>query len=140
MNVTDIIAGKGDEVVSLPPHASVAELAALLAARRIGAVVVVDDERLLGIVSERDIVRFVSEDGNLTSPVSVIMSTKIWTCAPDDELPELATRMTTNRIRHLPVCDEAGRVVAMVSIGDIVKARLDDLEAEREHLEHYLHS
>lgn len=139
MNVTDIITGKGSEVISLPPSASISELIELLTGRQIGAVLIMEDGGLTGIVSERDIVRFVRDAGDLATPVSAIMSTKVWTCKTVDELPELAQKMTVNRIRHLPVLDEDDHVVAMVSIGDVVKARLDDLEAERDHLERYLH-
>lgn len=139
MHVTDIIGVKGSEVYALPPSATVAELTQLLQDKRIGAVVVTDDGEMRGIVSERDIVRFLNKSADLTAPLSTIMSTDIWTCRPEDALSEVAKVMTVERIRHLPVLNE-GRVVAIVSIGDVVKARLDDLEAERDHLERYVKS
>lgn len=138
MRVTEIIKVKGDEVVSLPPTATVAELVELLAKRGIGAVVVMDGDSLAGIVSERDVVRHVADTGLLDVPVSQIMTTTVTTCSPDDDLPDLANVVTQQRVRHLPVVED-DRVVALVSIGDIVKARLDDLEAERDHLAGYVH-
>ena len=139
MNVTDIINVKGGEVVSLVPSATVTELVEVLAGRGIGAVVVIEDDRLVGIVSERDIVRFIKDGGDIATPIHAIMSTTVWTCRADDGLPQLAKKMTDNRIRHLPVLDDADHVIAVVSIGDVVKARLDDLEAERDQLERYVH-
>ncbi len=136
--MTEIIKVKGDEVVSLPPTATVAELVELLAKRGIGAVVVMDGDSLAGIVSERDVVRHVADTGLLDVPVSQIMTTTVTTCSPDDDLPDLANVVTQQRVRHLPVVED-DRVVALVSIGDIVKARLDDLEAERDHLAGYVH-
>lgn len=139
MQVTDIIGMKGSEVVALPPNATVQELVNVLTGRKIGAVVVLGDDKLLGIVSERDIVSFLSRGGELHTPIGDVMSTQIMTCRGDDELEEIATIMTLKRIRHLPVLEDE-RVVAMVSIGDVVKARLDDLQAERDHLERYVSS
>lgn len=137
MRVSDIISNKGG-VVSLPPTASIAELVTLLAERRIGAVVIVDDQGLAGIVSERDVVRYVNSSSERSAPVSEIMTTTVHTCRPEDEIRTLATVMTNERIRHLPVL-ENGRLISIISIGDVVKARLDDLEAERDHLERYVH-
>ncbi len=138
MNVTEIIKVKGDEVVSLPTTATAAELVELLAERGIGAVVVMEGDSLAGIVSERDVVRHVAGGGVLDIPVAEIMTTAVATCSPGDELPELATVMTEERVRHLPVVED-GQVVALVSIGDVVKARMDDLQAERDHLAGYVH-
>ena len=138
MSVTRIIETKGDEIVSLPPSASVKDLIDLLSARKIGAVVVVDEGDLAGIVSERDVVRFLADDGDLSAPISQIMTTMVTTCGPKDEVRDLATAMTQHRVRHLPVVDD-GDLVAIVSIGDVVKARLDELEAERDHLAGYVH-
>lgn len=111
----------------------------MLVERRIGAVVIVDGVRPVGIVSERDIVDLVSKGGSLNSPASTVMTTDLVTCDPETETRSLATRMTERRFRHCPVVD-GGELIGIVSIGDVVKARLDDLEAEREHLADYLNS
>ncbi len=139
MRVSEIINRKGRDVVTLPPNATINDLVRLLADRRIGAVVVVQPEGLAGIVSERDIVRFVKESGDLSDPVSNIMTSDVTTCEPSDDIAELARVMTAKRIRHVPVV-EKGSLVAIISIGDVVKGRLDELEAEREHLENYIRS
>lgn len=138
MRVSDIIKSKGGEVVTLPPTATVKELVDLLTAYRIGAVVVEDELGLAGIVSEKDVVRFVSESGDPGSPISAIMTTGVTICRPEDEIRHLANVMTVKRVRHLPVL-ENGTMIGIVSIGDVVKARLDDLQAERDHLERYVH-
>lgn len=138
MHVSDIIGKKGGDVVTLPSDSTISRLIRFLTANRIGAVVIVDQEGLVGIVSERDVVRFVQDEGDLNAPVATIMTSTVTTCHLDDEIRELAAIMTAERIRHLPVL-ERGRLVGIVSIGDVVKARLDDLEAERDHLERYVH-
>lgn len=137
MRVSDIISTKSG-VVTLPPTATITELIAVLAERRIGAVVIVDELGLAGIVSERDVIRYINGTENPADPVADIMTTTVHTCRPTDDLGELASVMTNERIRHLPVL-EGGNLVGIVSIGDVVKARLDDLEAERDHLERYVH-
>ena len=139
MDVTGIIKKKGSDVVSLPSTATIAELVSLLWEKRIGAIVILDEDSLAGIASERDVVRYLAAAGSVNEPVTAIMTTTVTTCSPDDEVKELATVMTNGRFRHLPVI-EGGKVVGIVSIGDVVKARLDDLEAERDHLERYVHS
>lgn len=138
MRVSDIINRKGGNVVTLSPDASISQLVQFLADHRIGAVVITDEHGLAGIVSERDIVRYLKDSGAMGTPVSSIMTTAVTTCHPDDDVRELATIMTDKRIRHLPVLDD-GSLVAIISIGDVVKARLDDLEAERDHLERFVH-
>ena len=125
--------------MTLPPSAAVTELVQLLADRRIGAVVVLEEQRLAGIVSERDIVHFVRKAGDPAATVASIMTTEVITCHPSDDIAELAQVMTSKRIRHLPVVD-GDALVAIVSIGDVVKGRLDELETEREHLENYIRS
>ncbi len=140
MRVTDILNTKGSQVHSLPPQSTIQELLRKLADHRVGAVVVLeDDNRLGGIVSERDVVRFIRESGDLKRPVSHIMTRDVETAELEDEIEDLATKMTQRRVRHLPVVED-DQVVGIVSIGDVVKARLDDLQAERDHLESYLHS
>ncbi|KYH44889.1 CBS domain-containing protein [Branchiibius sp. NY16-3462-2] len=143
MRVSEIVRRKGNDVVTVAPGATVSDLVALLNQHHIGAVVVLDDDRrLIGIVGERDIVRGLAEQGSavLQQPVSALMTTQVETCSPGDDVPELAERMTSLRIRHLPVTsedDEPG-VLAIVSIGDIVKSRLEELEHERSQLENYI--
>ncbi|PWJ26577.1 CBS domain protein [Branchiibius hedensis] len=143
MRVSEILRRKGTDVVTVAPDATISDLVALLHEHHIGAVVVLDaDRRLIGIVGERDIVRGLAEHGSavLAQPVSDLMTTRVETCSPGDNVPDLAERMTSLRIRHLPVTsddDEPG-VLAIVSIGDIVKSRLDQLEHERSQLENYI--
>lgn len=142
MRVSEIVRRKGTDVVTVAPDATVSDLVALLDEHHIGAVVVLDDDhRLIGIVGERDIVRGLAQQGAavLARPVSDLMTTQVETCSPGDDVPVLAERMTSLRIRHLPVTveDEPG-VLAIVSIGDIVKSRLEELEHERSQLENYI--
>lgn len=139
MRVTDILSIKGNAVQSLPPSATIADLIQKLADYGIGAVVVLNGDELVGIVSERDVVRHVDRSGDLSEPVVQIMTEDVATCEPGDQIRELARQMTDRRVRHLPVVQD-GKVVGIISIGDVVKARLDDLEAERDHLEGYLNS
>lgn len=138
MRVADIVKRKGTTVVTLPPASSVADLVATLAEHGIGAVVVVDGDDVRGVVSERDVVRHLTHSVDLATPVSEIMSTDVVWCTLRDDIRELAGVMTERRIRHLPVVED-GRLLAIVSIGDVVKQRLDELEAERDQLAGYVH-
>lgn len=140
MRISDVVRHKGGNVVTVRPDATVVELLALLSEHRIGAVVVSDDgEGVHGIVSERDVVRHLHTDGSglLEAPVSQIMTAQVHTCSPDDALEDLAAAMTERRIRHVPVVVD-GRLDAIVSIGDIVKSRIDALQAERDQLRDYI--
>lgn len=137
MRVSDLIKKKGSSVITLPTTASVAELLNTLADNQIGAVVVVDGDQVVGVASERDVVHHLRGGADTTTVVSQIMSGEVRTCGPDDELLKLATTMTEGRFRHLPVVGDDG-LAGIVSIGDVVKARLDALEAERDHLEDYV--
>ncbi|MGL5863476.1 MAG: CBS domain-containing protein [Phycicoccus sp.] len=140
MRIADVIRRKGTGVVTVHPDSSVAELLALLAEHRIGAVVVsADGAAVGGIVSERDIVRHLHTDGAalLDAPVSQIMTAEVHTCAPEDVLDALEAQMTERRIRHVPVVVD-DRLTAIVSIGDVVKYRIDDLQAERDQLRDYI--
>ena len=141
MNILEVIRRKGSDVLSIRPEATVRELVSVLHEHNIGALVCMDGERLAGIVSERDIIHGLAQEGAalLDSPVSTIMTTAVETCSESDDLERLAERMTELRIRHLPVVEE-GKVTAIVSIGDVVKQRLEDLQAEREHLIDYVSS
>lgn len=142
MRIADVLRGKGDAVVTIAPDADVTALLELLAEHQIGAVVVAEDgaDGFVGIVSERDVVRRMREQGAavLSAPVSSLMTTEVYTCSPSDHLEQMARTMTERRFRHLPVVQD-GRMVGVVSIGDIVKHRLDELQAENEQLTGYIH-
>ncbi len=140
MKISDVMRSKGSAVVTVSPHETVGTLLDLLAQHNIGAVVVSSDGReVSGIVSERDVVRRLQVHGvdALAIPVAQIMTTEVFTCQPDDDLAETAGSMTEHRIRHLPVLVD-GQLVGIVSIGDIVKNRIDQLMSERDHLEGYI--
>lgn len=138
MRVADLIRKKGSSVITLPSTATVAELLETLDDNRIGAVVVVDDTEVVGIASERDVVHHLrAGTAGEAGTIAQMMTADVRTCGPEDDLIELAATMTEGRHRHLPVVGEDG-LAGIVSIGDVVKARLDALEAERDHLEDYL--
>jgi CBS domain-containing protein len=140
MLIAQILAGKGRDVVSTRPDATVAEVASLLKAKRIGAVVVTDAEgTLCGIISERDLARGLADHGAdlLQMRVGELMTTAVTTCAPDDGIDKLMQKMTEGRFRHLPVIED-GRMIGIISIGDVVKHRLQELEAETNLLHDYI--
>jgi CBS domain-containing protein len=141
MHISEVIRRKGDDVVTIRSDSTVADLLALLDEYRIGAVVVSDDggTTVAGIVSERDVVRHLHLEGTtvLATSVATIMTTEVLTCAPEDDLETLARQMTENRCRHVPVIVD-GRLRAIVSIGDIVKHRIDELQMERDQLFGYI--
>jgi len=134
-------AGEGvGAVVTVSPDSTVRELLDTLAEHRIGAVVVESDLGLVGIVSERDVVRHLRASGAtiLDRPVSRIMTADVVTTRPHAAVEEVMATMTDRRIRHLPVLDDAGALVGIVSIGDIVKSRISELESERDDLVGYI--
>ena len=137
MRVADLLKKKGSSVVTLPSTATVAQLLETLDDNKIGAVVVLDDDQVVGVVSERDVVHHLRGGRDQSSPLSAIMSTEVHSVTAEDDLVQLATTMTERRLRHLPAI-EGGSLRGIVSIGDVVKARLDALEAERDMLEDYL--
>jgi CBS domain-containing protein len=140
MLVSQILKHKGDMVFTASPTDSVAAVAALLQARRVGAMVVLDqDHDVAGIVSERDIVRIVAELGadGLSRPVTECMTHDVVFADPSENVDQLLERMTDRRIRHLPVCLE-GRLVGIVSIGDLVKSKIAETVAEAENLKAYI--
>ena len=142
MKIEDVIRAKGTDVVTIEPGATVKQLLAVLAEHGIGAVVVsVDGRHIDGIVSERDIVRRLASVGAeiLDGPVSAIMTANVKTCTPDESLEDVAREMTYSRFRHLPVVID-GELRAVISIGDVVKTRIDQLTDERNHLLGYLHT
>jgi CBS domain-containing protein len=131
---------KGSDVATVPPGISVAGLLEDLARHNVGALVVCDDAgAVVGIVSERDVVRQLNERGAelLRAPVSEIMTTTVVTCEPSESVNSLASIMTERRIRHMPVVT-GGNLVGIVSIGDVVKSRIEQLESDREQLESYI--
>jgi CBS domain-containing protein len=139
MLIVTLLRAKGDAVVTVSPSATVRELLDTLAEHRIGAVVVCSDEEIAGIVSERDVVRHLRGGAQLLDqPVSDIMTTDVVTCRGETAVDELMTTMTERRIRHVPVVDDAGALVGIVSIGDLVKSRISELVSERDDLVGYI--
>lgn len=140
MRISEILRYKGGEVATIAPDAEVRQLLVLLAERNIGAVVVSSDGATIeGIVSERDVVRRLNDLGAdlLATLVSEIMTTSVRTCEPGDAVDGLRETMTEHRIRHLPVVRD-GRLIGIVSIGDVVKSAIAELETEREQLVDYI--
>ena len=139
MQISDVLRTKGNDVATAGPATGVAEILGLMADLNIGALPIVEGNRLVGIVSERDVVRHLHSRGPqvLDGPVRDIMTTELVTCRPDDAAASLARVMTDRRIRHIPVCRN-DELCGIVSIGDLVKARIDQLESEREQLQHYI--
>lgn len=143
MKISDVLRNKGSEVITIKPDETVATLLALLDEHRIGAVVVsTDGGSVDGIVSERDIVRHLHGTGPsiLEAPVSQIMTSEVTTGQATDNIADLAGTMTEMRVRHVPIVDADGRLSAIVSIGDIVKHRLSELQSERDQLRDYITS
>jgi len=140
MFVADILKNKSAGVISIGPEATVAEAARLLAERRIGALIVLDDAgALIGVFSERDVIRGLAADGPgaLDRPVSGLMTCEVVTTAPDKTIAEVMQVMTERRFRHLPVVAD-GALKGMISIGDVVKHRLVETEAEAQALRDYV--
>ncbi|MFN8088937.1 MAG: CBS domain-containing protein [Mycobacterium sp.] len=139
MRISDVLRSKGSAVATVTETTTVVGLLAELATHNIGAMVVVGQDGVVGIVSERDVVRKLHEHGPglLRLQVADIMSGVVVTCSPDDAVDDLSALMTNNRVRHVPVLDD-GRLVGIVSIGDVVKNRMDELQAEHEHLQAYI--
>jgi CBS domain-containing protein len=140
MTVNDILSQKGNQVLTIEPAATLAAAVQMLAQRRIGALLVTGaDHRIVGIISERDIVRVLGEKGTvvLGAPVADVMTRKVVTCARNETIAEIMERMTGGKFRHVPVV-EHGRLVGIVSIGDVVKARLSELEYEQDALREYI--
>jgi len=140
--VSDVLRHKGDRVVTVMPQQTVAAVVQLLTANRIGAVPVVDEQaRVIGIISERDIIRGIAEyaDASLALPVEQLMTREVKTCLPENRLVDLMQIMTVQRIRHLPVVKN-GTLCGIVSIGDVVKQRLEEVQSEVEDLHRYIRS
>ena len=140
MTVATILAAKGRDVVSIEPSASLAAAATLLAEKRIGAVLILGaDRRIVGILSERDIVRTIGERGVdvLGEPVSVAMTRKVSTCNETELVSSIMERMSAGKFRHMPVVDQ-GQPVGMISIGDVVKHRLQAMERDSVAMRDYI--
>ncbi|MBJ3776316.1 CBS domain-containing protein [Acuticoccus mangrovi] len=139
MSVKNILKQKGSDVFAMSPDSTLLEVANELTERRIGAVVIMDGDRLAGILSERDIVRQVAHRGPvaLELPAASTMTQKVETCGVDDLIDDLMTRMTNSRFRHMPVVDE-GRLVGVISIGDVVKLRIEEAVRERDDMRAYI--
>jgi CBS domain-containing protein len=139
MHISEVLHSKGSDVVTVSPETTVRDLVSLLADKNIGAVLVsTDDKPVAGIVSERDVVRGLAAGADvLDRAVRDIMTSSVETATPEQSVHELARLMTLRRIRHVPVLVD-GAVVGIVSIGDVVKSRIDELEFERDQLESYV--
>lgn len=142
MLVSAILTRKGDDIFFVPPAATVADATKLLRTHGVGALVVSEDGiAVAGIVSERDIVRQLAEVGPpvMEQTVASVMTAEVVTCTPADSTEQLMEIVTSRRIRHIPVVDD-GRLVGVVSIGDVVAARVSELEDEAHHLRDYITS
>jgi len=139
MTVRAILDTKGHQIMSVSPDAKMFEAIKLLSERRIGAVLVMSEGRIEGILSERDIVRVLGERGAavLDEPVSSVMTRKVVNCRPNDTVAAIMEMMTLGKFRHLPVVD-GERVVGLISIGDVVKWRVQEYENEQEALRTYI--
>ena len=140
MLIAEVLRTKGTFVATVTPDSSVTDVLGKLAEHRVGALVVsADGAHIEGIVSERDVVRHLQRVGArlLDDPVRTIMTSEVRTCWPGDKVDDLMVVMTEHRIRHLPVVD-GGALVGIVSIGDVVKSRIGDLEGERNELVAYI--
>jgi CBS domain-containing protein len=141
MRISDVIGSKSSkEVITISPDATVRDLIQLLGQHNVGALIVSNDGSAVdGIVSERDVVRhLLDSDDILDGPVSAIMTIDVATAEPTTSLDDMRVLMTERRIRHVPVVSE-GRLTGIVSIGDVVKAAMDQLEFERDQLDSYVH-
>lgn len=140
MQLSTIIAAKGGFVATIQPDATVSDLVAMLAEHGVGALVVSADGRTItGIVSERDVVRAMAHGGEaLTRPVASIMTAHVFCAPPEAHVDELMHVMTDKHVRHIPVTDSDGVLLGIVSIGDVVKSRLSELEGERAALLEYI--
>ncbi len=140
MDVAAILKRKGSAVETVTPETPIAAVVKILRDKRIGVVVVSDDgKRVQGILSERDVVRWLADDGAgvLSRPARDLMTREVKACKPKDQIADLMEQMSTHRIRHLPVV-ENGALGGMISIGDVVKYRLEEIEFEAEALKQYV--
>lgn len=142
MTVRSILNEKGHDVQTIPPDATLRQAVELLAEKRIGAIVVTDAERrVVGIISERDCVRVIGVDGptRLDDTVSQVMTTKVVTADGNESVHQIMEQMTAGRFRHLPVV-QGGKLIGLISIGDVVKHRLAEMERESTAMREYIMS
>jgi len=140
MNVKAILSAKGRGVITTEPHVTLESAVAILAEHRIGALVVLGaDQRVIGILSERDIVRSLAESGTaaLNMPLAQVMTRKVFTCVESETVGAIMERMTSGKFRHVPVVEQ-DRLVGIISIGDVVKHRLSEMEIESAALRNYI--
>lgn len=139
MTVRSVLDTKGHQVITVSPDAKLSAAVKILSERRIGAVLVMTNQRIDGILSERDVVRVLGERGAsvLDEPVRSAMTTKVITCRESDTVAAIMEVMTTGKFRHLPVV-ENGRLVGLISIGDVVKWRVAEFERDQEALQDYI--
>jgi len=139
VRIADVLKNKGAGVLTVAPDTTVSELLTGLVTRNVGAMVVVGPTGVVGIVSERDVMHRLHEHGAavLNRRVEHIMTTQVITCTSDDTVDSLSGLMTTHRVRHVPVIDN-GQLVGIVSIGDVVKTRMEELQLQQEQLEAYI--
>lgn len=139
MTVQAILDSKGHHIISVTPEMTLASAVKLLSERRIGAVMVMSGQRIDGILSERDIVRVIGERGAaaLDEQVGAVMTRKVVHCRPSDTVGAIMEKMTTGKFRHLPVVRD-DKIVGLISIGDVVKFRVHEYEAEQEALRDYI--
>ena len=141
MTVASILKSKGSDIISISPDMTIAEAVELLGSKGIGAVVVCDGGgALIGILSERDIVRGLGEHGTavMEHRVDSLMTAKVQTCSAGDTAEMLMKRMTDGRFRHMPATDDGGTLIGVISIGDVVKSRISELEHETEAMRGYI--
>lgn len=140
MRIYDLLRGKGFSVITVRPETPIVEAVRLLREYNLGAVVVSNDGKHVdGILTERDVVRRLADDADfLHSPASELMTSEVLTCQAGDSVQSLMTTMTEQRIRHLPVVDISGAMIGLVSIGDVVKSHINELQFERDQLEGYV--
>ena len=140
MTVKAILSRKGNDVVTAEPTATLGDAVKILGERRIGAVVVTGaDRRIVGILSERDIVRALAAKGTaaLDAPIAEVMTRKVTTCGLQETVSEIMERMTDGKFRHVPVIEQ-GRLSGIISIGDVVKSRVEEMEQESAALRDYI--
>ena len=140
MTVKRILSGKGNEVLTIEPTAPLAAATKLMSERRFGALVVTGaDHRIVGIISERDIVRALGAGGAqvLDAPVAEVMTCKVVTCGERDTIAELMEQMTAGKFRHMPVVQQ-GKLIGIVSIGDVVKSHVEEIDHEAEAMRDYI--
>ena len=140
MRIYELLRGKGFDVITVRPSTPVSEAISLLKKYNLGAVVVSNDGmQISGILTERDVVRCLVDGTDfLDSPVSAVMTSEVLTCRPAESVQSLMNTMTEQRIRHLPVVDDSGKLAGLVGIGDVVKSHITQIEFERDQLEGYV--